>query len=72
MSFTKTEKEQRLAKLEKMAKSGDIRAMSILHLYDLKRAGHKAVSLDIPVQYAHRINSWAELNSFCSSTAGWL
>lgn len=67
----KTENEIRLAKLEKLAKSGDTRAMSILHLYDLKRAGHKAVNLDIPPQYAHRITTYGELRSFCSSTAGW-
>lgn len=70
----KSETELRIAKLEKLAKGHDLvalKAANILHLYDLKRAGHKAVNLDIPPQYAHRINTYDELNSFCSSTAGW-
>jgi len=64
--------QERFKKLETLARKGDIKAMNILHLIDLKRAGHKAVNLDIPPQHAHRINSWSDVYSYCSSTAGWL
>lgn len=70
-SMSPHEKNKRISSLEKMARGGDVRAMNILHLYDLKRAGHKAVNLDIPAQYGHRIKTYAELMSYCSSTAGW-
>lgn len=62
-----------IKKAEAEARRGNLAAMNMLHLYDLKRAGHKAQNLDIPseggVRYIPKPKT--EEQSYSSTSAGW-
>jgi len=71
--ISKERTEQIIKKAEAEARRGNLAAMNMLHLYDLKRAGHKAQNLDIPheggVRFIPKVTT--DERSFSSTSAGW-
>lgn len=67
-----TDKKQIIKKAEELAKRGNVQAMNMLHLYDLKRAGHKAENLNIPSEGGTRfVARQSSEKSLASSSASW-